>query len=71
MTTALTRPTSPATGIAAAAIRIGRALEAWGRARAVRRRTQHLEAIRLAADAVEARRRRDALIASTTHAPLL
>ena len=71
MTTAVTRPTSPATGIAAAAIRIGRALEAWGRAHAVRRRTQHLEAISLAADAVEARRRRDALIASTTHAPLL
>ena len=70
MSATLTRPASPATGIAAAAIRIGRALEAWGRAHAVRRRTQHLEAIRLAADALETRRRRDALIASTTHAPL-
>jgi hypothetical protein len=71
MSTTLTRPASPATGIAAAAIRIGRALEAWGRAHAMRRRAQHLEAVRLAGEATEARLRRDALIASTTHAPLL
>jgi hypothetical protein len=71
MSTTLTRPASPATGIAAAAIRIGRALEAWGRTHALRRRAQHLEATRLAGEAVEARRHRDALIASTTHAPLL
>jgi hypothetical protein len=71
MSTILTRPASPATGIAAAAIRIGRALEAWGRAHAAHRSTQHLEAIHLAAEAAEARHDRDALIASTTHAPLL
>ena len=71
MSATLTRPASPATGIAAAAIRAGRALEAWGRAHALRRRAQHLEAIRLAAVATEARRGRDALIASTTHAPLI
>ncbi|NUT57861.1 MAG: hypothetical protein HOQ00_03295 [Agromyces sp.] len=71
MSATLTRPASPATGIAAAAIRIGRALEAWGRAHALRRRAQHLEAVRLAAEATAARRDRDMLITSTTHAPLL
>lgn len=80
MSTTLTRPVSPtvhtgirlhpATGLAAAAIRAGRALEAWGRARALRRHAQHLEAIRLASEATEARRIHDALIASIAHAPL-
>lgn len=71
MSGTLTRPASPASGIAAAAIRAGRALETWGRSHALRRRAQHLEAIRLAGEAAEARHARDALIASTTHAPLI
>jgi len=71
MTTALTRPTSPATGTAAAAIRIGRALEAWGRARARRRHAADLDARRQADEARAALRERDALVSSTTHAPYL
>ena len=71
MTTALSRPTAPVTGVSAIAIRTGRALEAWGRARAGRRRAEHLDAVRLAAEATAARGARDALVSSTTHAPLL
>lgn len=71
MTTTLTRPASPATGIAAAAIRTGRALEAWGRAHARRRHAEHVDAVRLASEASEARRARDSLVSSSTHAPLI
>lgn len=71
MSTTLSRPTVPVTGLSAIAIRLGRSLETWGRDRARRRRAAHLEGVRLAAEATTALRARDALISSTTHAPLL
>lgn len=54
-----------ATGVAAWAIRTGRALERWGRTRAARRHgTGHEASAHLAAAAREAQADRDALIRS-------
>lgn len=56
-------------GVEAAAIRAGRALEAWGRTRARRRDRRHVALLRLRAEARTALDERDRLVVMTTFAP--
>jgi hypothetical protein len=56
-------------GVEAAAIRVGRALETWGRTRARRRDSRHVELLRLRAEALTALDERDRLVVMTTFAP--
>ena len=70
MSAALSRPTStPITAVAA--IRIGRALEAWGRAHAHRRDDRRIDQRRLQAEARAVLDERDRLISTTTFAPFI
>jgi hypothetical protein len=71
MSATLSRTTSPTTGLAFAAIRAGRALEAWGREHARRRDDRRTAEVRLSAEATSALNERDALVWSTTFAPLI
>jgi hypothetical protein len=66
MSAVLSRPT-PIT--AAAAIRIGRALESWGRKHARRRDDHRIDRVRLCIEARAALDERDRLIWTTTFAP--
>jgi len=68
MSATLPRTTS-VNGVEGAAIRVGRALEIWGRSRALRRDGRHLELRRLRAEAQTALAERDRLIVTTTFAP--
>jgi len=61
--------TTPVT--AAAAIRVGHALESWGRAQARRRAERGPDRMRLRAEARAALDERDRLISTTTYAPLI
>ena len=71
MSATLSRTASPSRGLAFAAIRAGRALEAWGRENARRRDDRRTAEVRLAAEARSALNERDALVWSTTFAPLI
>lgn len=68
MSAALARTIS-VSGVEAAAIRIGRALERWGRKRARRRGGRHVELLRLRAEGRIALDERDRLIVMATFAP--
>lgn len=68
MSATLPRTTSVG-GVEAAAIRVGRALETWGRSRARRRDGRHVELLRLRAEAKTALDERDRLIVRSTFAP--
>lgn len=68
MSTALSRP-APVTAVAA--IRIGRALEAWGRAHAHRHDDRSADRMQLQAEARAALEERDRLISTTTFAPFI
>jgi hypothetical protein len=68
MSAALSRP-APVTAVAA--IRIGRALEAWGRAHAHRRDDRRIDRMHLQAEARTALDERDRLISTTTFAPFI
>jgi hypothetical protein len=68
MSATLSRPT-PIT--AAAAIRVGRALESWGREHARRRDDHQVDRLQLCTEARAALDERDRLIRTTTFAPYL
>lgn len=68
MSTTLPQPTPIA---AAAAIRVGRAVEAWGREYAYRRNEHRMNLVRLRAEARMALDEHDRLIWMTTFAPLI
>lgn len=68
MSAALSRP-APVTALAA--IRIGRALETWGRKRALPRSLRRNDRLRMQAEARAALDERDRLISATTFAPLI
>lgn len=68
MSATLSRPT-PIT--AAAAIRVGRALESWGREHARRRHDQRIDPVRPHAEARAALDEHDRLVWTTTFAPYL
>ncbi len=68
MSATLPRTTS-VSGVEAAAIRVGRALETWGRTHARRRDGRHVELPRLRAEAQVALGERDRLIVMATFAP--
>ena len=71
MSATLPRTASPTTGLSFAAIRLGRALEAWGREHARQRDDRRTAEVRLAAEANSVLKERDALVWSTTFAPLI
>lgn len=56
---------------AAAAIRVGRALEAWGREQSRRRNERRMDPVRLRTEARTALDERDRLIWTTTFAPYI
>lgn len=68
MSATLPRTTS-VSGVEAAAIRIGRSLEAWGRTHARRRVGRHAELLMLRNEAQTALDERDRLIVVSTFAP--
>jgi hypothetical protein len=68
MSATLSRPTPIA---AVAAIRVGRALESWGRAHARRRHEQWIDHLRLRTEARGALHERDRLVWTTTFAPYI
>jgi hypothetical protein len=68
MSAALSRPV-PVTAVAA--IRLGRALETWGRRRALPRSLRRADQVRLRAEARTALDERDRLISTTTFAPFI
>ena len=68
MSATLSRPT-PVT--AAAAIRVGRALETWGREHTRRRDDHRIDRVRMRAEARAALDDHDRLVSTTTFAPYL
>ncbi|HET6672486.1 MAG TPA: hypothetical protein VFG92_03845 [Agromyces sp.] len=68
MSATLPRTTS-VSGVEAAAIRVGRGLEAWGRSRARRRVGRHVELLRFRAEAQTALDERNRVIVMATFAP--
>lgn len=68
MSAALSRPV-PVTAVAA--IRVGRALETWGRKRALPRSLRRPDQLRMQAEARGVLDERDRLISTTTFAPFI
>jgi hypothetical protein len=68
MSATMSRPTPVA---AAAAIRVGRALESWGREHARRRDDHRIDRMRLCTEARAVLDERDRLISTTTFAPYI